>query len=215
MCTRAVRSRHEGSVLGPSQLIVNFGTIGLLVMVFVESGLLVGFFLPGDSLLFTAGLLASQGRLNLAVVVIGSALAAIAGDQVGFGIGRRLGPALFRKPDARLFKRRHLERATKYFETHGNKTIVLARFIPVIRTFTPTVAGASGMRYRSFVMFNAVGGVAWAAGLTIAGYSLGTTVPSIDRYLLPIIAVIVVVSAVPAVLEVVRQRRAPAAEAPI
>jgi membrane-associated protein len=194
--------------LGPSHLISSFGTVGLLVMIFVESGLLVGFFLPGDSLLFTAGLLASQGRLNLAVVMIGSALAAIAGDQVGYGIGRRVGPALFRRPDARLFKRRHLERATAYFDTHGNKTIVLARFIPVIRTFTPTIAGASGMSYRSFVMFNALGGIAWGSGLTIAGYTLGETVPSVDRYLLPIIGVIVVVSAVPAVLEVMRQRHA-------
>jgi membrane-associated protein len=189
-------------------LISSFGTVGLLVMIFVESGLLVGFFLPGDSLLFTAGLLASQGRLNLAVVMIGSALAAIAGDQVGYGIGRRVGPALFRRPDARLFKRRHLERATAYFDTHGNKTIVLARFIPVIRTFTPTIAGASGMPYRSFVMFNALGGIAWGSGLTIAGYTLGETVPNVDRYLLPIIAMIVVVSAVPAVLEVRRQRHA-------
>ena len=194
--------------MGPSHLISSFGTVGLLVMIFVESGLLVGFFLPGDSLLFTAGLLASQGRLNLAVVMIGSALAAIAGDQVGYGIGRRVGPALFRRPDARLFKRRHLERATAYFDTHGNKTIVLARFIPVIRTFTPTIAGASGMSYRSFVMFNALGGIAWGSGLTIAGYTLGETVPNVDRYLLPIIALIVVVSAVPAVLEVRRQRHA-------
>ena len=194
--------------MGPGHLISIFGTVGLLVMIFVESGLLVGFFLPGDSLLFTAGLLASQGRLNLAVVMIGSALAAIAGDQVGYGIGRRLGPALFRRPDARLFKRRHLERATAYFDTHGNKTIVLARFIPVIRTFTPTIAGASGMSYRSFVMFNALGGIAWGSGLTIAGYTLGETVPNVDRYLLPIIALIVVVSAVPAVLEVRRQRHA-------
>jgi len=140
--------------------------------------------------------------------MIGSALAAIAGDQVGYGIGRRVGPALFRRPDARLFKRRHLERATAYFDTHGNKTIVLARFIPVIRTFTPTIAGASGMSYRSFVMFNALGGIAWGSGLTIAGYTLGETVPNVDRYLLPIIALIVVVSAVPAVLEVRRQRHA-------
>jgi len=200
--------------VGPSQLITNFGTIGLLVMVFVESGLLVGFFLPGDSLLFTAGLLASQGRLNLAVVVIGSALAAIAGDQVGFGIGRRIGPALYRRPDARLFKRKHLERATRYFDSHGPKTIVLARFIPIVRTFTPTVAGASGMPYRSFVMYNALGGIAWAAGLTIAGYTIGANVPSIDRYLLPIVALIGVVSAIPAVLEISRQRRATADEAP-
>jgi membrane-associated protein len=167
----------------------------------------VGFFLPGDSLLFTAGLLASRGTLNLAVVMIGCAVAAIVGDQVGYVIGRRAGPALFKRPDSRFFKRKNADRAHAYFETNGPKTIILARFIPVIRTFIPVVAGIGEMQYRRFVTFNVVGGVLWACGVTLAGYTLGASIPNIDHYLLPIILLISAVSFVPVILELVRMRR--------
>ncbi len=200
--------------LSPEHLIQVFGTIGLLAIVFAESGLLIGFFLPGDSLLFTAGLLASQGRLNLAVILAGCFAAAVAGDQVGYAFGRRAGPALFRRPDSRFFKQEHLERATTYFDQHGSKTIVLARFVPIVRTFAPIVAGASRMHYSTFVRFNVIGGLLWSAGVIMLGYVLGESVPNIDRYLLPIIALIVAISVTPMALEILRNRRRAKTTAP-
>jgi membrane-associated protein len=193
--------------MDPKSLIEAFGTLGLFAIVFAESGLLIGFFLPGDSLLFTAGLLASRGVLNLPVIMVGCALAAIAGDQVGYVIGRRAGPALFRRPDSRLFQKKNVERAHAYFEKNGPKTVILARFIPVIRTFTPVVAGVGEMEYRRFVTFNVIGGALWGAGVTVLGYTLGASVPSIDRYLLPIILVIAAVSFLPVLNELVKLRR--------
>lgn len=196
-----------GGWLDPERLIVTFGTIGLLLIVFAESGLLIGFFLPGDSLLFTAGLLASQGKLNFGVVLVGCVVAAISGDQVGYLFGRRVGPALFRRPDSRLFKQANVERSRAYFAEHGAKTIVLARFVPIVRTFAPILAGVGNMPYRTFVLFNVAGGLLWAAGLTTAGYVLGNTIPSIDRYLLPIVGGIVVLSFLPVLYELRKARR--------
>ena len=193
--------------LSPDWLIATFGTLGILAIVFVESGLLIGFFLPGDSLLFTAGLLASQGRLNIALVVVGSVAAAIAGDQAGFAIGRRVGPRLLAR-DRWFTRPHHVERAERFFVERGGEAILLARFVPVVRTFVPVLAGAVGMRYRSFVCWNVVGGLLWAAGVSLVGYTLGEVVPGIDRYLLPAIGVIVVVSLVP----VVRELRSPHAD---
>jgi membrane-associated protein len=193
-------------LLNPHHLIETFGTIGILAVIFAETGLLIGFFLPGDSLLFTAGLLASQGKLNFAVIAIGCFVAAVAGAQTGYLIGRRVGPALFRRPDSRFFKAEYVTRAEEYFAEHGNRTIVLARFIPVIRTFSTVVAGVSRMDARAFFLYNLAGGFLWTLGVTTAGYFLGKTVPSIDKYLLPIIAVIVIVSAIPVLLEARRQR---------
>ena len=191
----------------PEHLIEAFGTLGLFAIVFAESGLLFGFFLPGDSLLFTAGLLASQGALNFPVIVVGCAVAAIAGDQVGYLIGRKAGPALFRRPDSRFFHKKNVERAKAYFDKNGPRTIILARFIPVIRTFTPVVAGVGQMDYRKFVTYNVVGGILWGSGVTTAGYVLGESIPDIDRYLLPIIGVIVMVSFIPVFLEVFKAYR--------
>jgi membrane-associated protein len=193
--------------MNPESLIETFGTLGLLLIVFAESGLLVGFFLPGDSLLFTAGLLTARGVLNLPVIMIGASLAAIAGDQVGYLIGKRAGPALFKRPDSRLFQQKNVERAHAYFEKNGPKTIILARFIPVIRTFTPVVAGVGRMEYRRFVTFNVIGGVLWGAGVTLLGRILGDTIPDIDKWLLPIIVVIGAVSFVPVILELLKMRR--------
>lgn len=200
-------------MLDPKPLIEAFGTIGIFAIVFAESGLLFGFFLPGDSLLFTAGLLASQGALNFPVILAGCFLAAVAGDQVGYYIGHRAGPAIFRRPDSRFFAQKNVERAQAYFELHGSKTIVLARFIPIVRTFTPVVAGVAKMQYRRFVTFNVIGGFLWAVGVTSLGYALGNTVPDIDKYLLPIIFLIVAVSFVPVFLELWKMRRASKAEA--
>jgi membrane-associated protein len=193
--------------MNPESLIEAFGTLGLFAIVFAESGLLFGFFLPGDSLLFTAGLLASRGTLSLPLIMIGCAVAAIAGDQVGYESGRRAGPAIFRRPESRFFHKRNVDRAKAYFERTGPRTIILARFIPVIRTFAPVVAGVAEMNYRKFVTFNVVGGVLWGGGVTMAGYLLGESVPDIDKWLLPIIGVIAMVSFVPVILEVLKMRR--------
>ena len=185
-------------------LIETFGTIGLLVTIFAESCLI--FFLPGDTLLFTAGLLASQEKLNVAVILIGSFAAAVAGNQVAYALGNRVGPALF-KPGSRLFKAEYVERANEYFDKFGSRTIVLARFVPAVRTFAPILAGIGTMRYRTFVTFNVVGALLWAIGVTLLGYTLGKTVHGIDKYLLPVILVIAAVSAVPVLLEIRRSRR--------
>ncbi len=194
--------------MDPKSLIEAFGTIGLFLIVFAESGLLFGFFLPGDSLLFTAGLLASQGFSNIFVILVGCFVAAVAGDQVGFLIGRRAGPALFRRPDSRFFHQKNVARAQAYFSEHGPRTIVLARFVPIVRTFAPMVAGVGQMQYRTFVTYNVVGGFLWAVGITSLGYALGESIHDIDRYLLPIILVIGAVSFFPVIREVLKMRRA-------
>jgi membrane-associated protein len=193
--------------LDPRDLLVTFGTIGLFLIVFAESGLFFGFFLPGDSLLFTAGLFAAQGILNLPLILIGCFVAAVAGDQVGYVFGQRVGPALFRRPDSRLFKQEYVTRAQAFFEKHGPKTIVLARFVPIVRTFAPILAGVGSMRYRTFVSYNLIGGFLWAVGVTLLGYALGELIPDIDAYLLPIIAVIIAISLTPVFFEWWRRRR--------
>lgn len=182
------------------------GYLGIFGFVFAESGLFFGFFLPGDSLLFTAGFLASQGFLDIAWLAIGCVVCAIAGDSVGYAFGHRVGPRLFAREDSRWFKRAHLERARAYYEEHGKKTIILARFIPAIRTFAPIVAGIAGMSYRTFVAYNIIGGILWGAGLTLLGYWLGAAIPSIDRYIIPIVLAIIVVSLIPVVVQVVKSR---------
>ncbi len=202
-------------VVDPQQLIRSFGTIGLIAIIFAESGLLFGFFLPGDSLLFTAGLFAARGDLNLAVVLVGCFLAAVIGDQVGYAFGRKVGPSIFRRPNSRLFKQEHIQRADEFFEAHGAKTILLARFVPVVRTFVPILAGVGAMRYRTFLVYNVIGGLLWAVGVTMLGYILGDQIgaDNIDKYLLPIIAVVIFLSILPAVIEVLRHRRKAKAEA--
>lgn len=203
--------------MSPEKLIETFGTIGLFVIIFAESGLLIGFFLPGDSLLFTAGLLASQGKfgLSLPVLLIGCFIAAVAGDQVGYMFGQKAGPALFRRENSRIFKQQYVHRANEFFERHGKKTIVIARFVPIVRTFAPILAGVGNMRYRSFVMFNIIGALLWAVGVTTAGYVLGDTIPDIDKYLLPIIGVIILLSVLPPAIEILRHRRRAKAEAAV
>ncbi len=196
-------------LLHPDKLIEAFGTIGLFLIIFAESGLFFGFFLPGDSLLFTAGVLCAKADSPLwplPVVLVLVAVGAILGDQVGYVFGRRVGPALFRRPDSRLFKQAHVEKSQRYFEEHGPKTIFLARFVPIVRTFAPIVAGVGRMDYRVFVTYNVVGGLTWAVGVTSLGYLLGEAV-DIDKYLLPVVFVIIVLSVIPVLLEVRKARR--------
>jgi membrane-associated protein len=184
------------------------GLIGLFAIVFAESGLFFGFFLPGDSLLFTAGLLSSQGHLApLPVILVGCFVAAVAGDQVGYVFGARVGPSLFRRPDSRVFKQEYVEKARAFFERHGSKTIVLARFVPIVRTFAPILAGVGEMQYRTFVTFNLIGGLLWAVGVTTLGYVLGETAPWVEEYLLLVIAVIIALSLIPVAVELLRSRR--------
>lgn len=186
------------------EILKAIGLLGIYAIIFAESGLLVGIFLPGDSVLFTAGVLSAEGIFNFPLLVIGSFVAAVAGDAVGYTFGRRVGRRLYERADSRWFKRRHLERAEAFYEKHGGKAIVLARFIPVVRTLAPIVAGMSAMRYRRFAAFNVIGGVLWAIGLTTAGYVLGRSIPNVDRYLLPIIALIILLSLAPTVIHVLR-----------
>ena len=187
-----------------THIIESVGLIGVLAMVFAENGLLIGFFLPGDSLLFTAGFLASQGFANIWWLTIGVVVASIVGNQVGYIFGQRYGRRLFNKPDSRFFKQEYLREAETFYEKHGSLTIVLARFIPVVRTFAPIVAGVGQMRATTFLAFNVIGGTVWAAGITLLGFWLGSKIPGIDKYLLPVIALIIVLSVLPGVLHFLR-----------
>jgi membrane-associated protein len=174
------------------------GTLMVCVIVFVETGMFVGFFLPGDSLLVTAGVFAGAGQLKLASLLSLVTLCSIAGDQVGYFIGWRAGVTLYQRQDSRFFKRRHLQAAHDFYEKNGGKTIILARFIPIIRTFCPPVAGAARMNYGRYLAYDVVGGFAWVWGMILLGYTLGRTVPNIDKRIHYIIAAVVVVSLMPA-----------------
>ncbi len=185
-------------------LIETIGYIGIFAIIFAESGVFFGFFLPGDSLLFTAGFLASQGMLSLPILIVGCFIAAILGLQVGYLFGRKVGPKLFNKTDSIFFHKSHLLKAQAFYEKHGAKTIVLARFIPIVRTFAPIVAGVGSMHYPTFIRYNLIGAALWAIGVTLAGYSLGNLIPDVDKYLLPIILLIIVVSILPAVIHILK-----------
>ena len=187
-------------------LIKAAGYLGLFGIVFAESGLFVGFFLPGDSLLFTAGFLASQGFLNIWILAPLAFIAAILGDNFGYAFGRRVGHAIFTRERSLFFHKEYLERARIFYEAHGGKAIVLARFLPVIRTFAPILAGVGRMRYPTFLFYNVIGAALWAIGLTFLGFYLGNAIPNIDRYLVPIVLVIVIISSLPALLHLVRHR---------
>lgn len=189
-------------------IIQTVGHLGIFAIVFAESGLFFGFFLPGDSLLFTAGLLAVQGYLNFPLLVIGSFIAAVLGDGVGYAFGARVGPRIFVRENSILFHRAHIERTRNFFNAHGPKTIVLARFVPIVRTFAPILAGVAGMPYRTFLTYNLLGAALWAIGIPTLGYVLGRSIPDIDRYLLPIVLAIIATSFIPPLLDLWRHRRA-------
>jgi membrane-associated protein len=206
-----------GGFLDPGHLIGTFGLVGIMLILFAECGLLIGFFLPGDSLLFTAGLVAAGGAASLGagltkdalpplwVLLVCFSIAAVLGNLVGYWIGFRAGPAVFNKPDSRLFKAEYVERSHAFFERNGNKTIVLARFVPVVRTFATVMAGASRMNLRSFTLFSLIGGVAWAVSITLLGYWLGGHAVVRDHIELFVLGV-VVVSLVPIAIEYLRNR---------
>ncbi|MGH4033233.1 DedA family protein [Actinomycetota bacterium Odt1-20B] len=195
------------SWLDPDYLLNQFGIWGLLLIVFAESGLLIGFFLPGDSLLFTTGLLITTNKLDfplwLAVVLI--CVAAIVGDQAGYLFGKKVGPSLFNRPDSKLFKQENVVKAHEFFEKYGAKSLVLARFVPIVRTFTPIIAGVSGMRYRSFITFNILGGILWGAGVTLLGAWLGN-IEFVHKNIEAILVLIVLISVVPIAIEFLRAR---------
>jgi len=181
-------------------LIQVLGYTGLFLMIFLESGMLVGFFFPGDSILFTAGILASQGVFDITSLVIGCFLAAVLGDTIGYFIGAKFGRKLFEKESSWVFRRDHLLKAEQFYQKHGGKTIILARFIPVIRAFAPVVAGVGAMQYPVFLSYNLIGGFIWAVCVTLAGFYLGSAIPDVDKYLLPIVGLIILVSIAPALV---------------
>jgi membrane-associated protein len=186
------------------------GYTGLVLIVFAETGFLVGFFLPGDSLLVTAGLIASvDGTLNIGVLAVLLSAAAVVGDSVGYAIGYYAGPRIFNREDSRLFHKDHLVHTKRFYEKYGNKTIVLARFVPFVRTFAPTVAGVGRMHYPTFLVFNVLGGVGWVFSMTLTGYLLGEAVPNIERYVHWVVAVVILLSLIPVYRELRAHRRQP------
>ncbi|MBP1625070.1 MAG: dedA [Acidobacteria bacterium] len=189
------------------------GMVLVCTIVFVETGLFVGFFLPGDSLLVTAGIFAATGHLRLGWLLFLVAVCAIAGDQLGYWIGRRAGQALYKRDDSFLFKKRHLERAHEFYERYGGKTVVLARFVPIIRTFASPVAGAARMKYRRFLSYDIFGGFLWVWSMVLVGFFLGSSIPNVDQHIHIVIAIVVFVSLLPAVIEAVRQHRRKSGEA--
>ncbi len=200
--------------LDPAFLVATFGLFGVFAIVFAESGLFFGFFLPGDSLLFTAGLLASQGHFNILVLWIGCMFCAIVGDSVGYAFGRKVGPKIFNREDSFFFHKKHVERTSAFYEKYGKKTIILARFVPIVRTFAPILAGVGQMEYRTFISFNVIGGVLWSTLLIFLGYVLGSLIPSIDKYLLPIVLLIIVISFLPILFEYWKSTRGIQPKAP-
>lgn len=182
------------------------GYIALAIIVFTETGLMIGFFLPGDSLLVTAGLFAAKGDLNIVWLNLLLMFCAITGDATGYYIGKKLGPALFRKEDSMFFKKKHLIATQEFYERHGGKTIIIARFVPIIRTFAPVVAGMAGMGYRRFALFNVVGGVAWVFSMTMLGYLLVTMFPATEQHIEKVIIIVIFLSILPGIIEWLRAR---------
>lgn len=187
-------------------LVQTGGYVALAIIVFAETGLMIGFFLPGDSLLVTAGLFAAKGDLDIVFLNVLLITCAIAGDATGYYIGKKLGPALYRKEDSLLFKKKHLIATHDFYEKHGGKTIIIARFVPIIRTFAPVVAGMANMGYRRFALFNVVGGILWVVSMTMVGYSLIKIFPEAEKHIHIIIVVVIFLSLLPGIIEILRQR---------
>jgi membrane-associated protein len=181
-------------MLNPNELLQSGGLFLVGVMIFAESGMLLGFFFPGDTLLLSAGIFAAQGKLNLAALLVIAAMAAIVGDNVGYQIGKSLGPRLFRKKDGLLFRQEYVARSEKFFARYGSKAMLLAHFLPIVRTFTPVVAGVGQMPRAKFAMFDAIGDSAWAIIITMIGYWFGSKIPNIDNYIVPVVIIVVVLS---------------------
>lgn len=192
--------------LEPLVIIQTAGLISVLLIIFAESGLFFGFFLPGDSLLFTAGFLASQEMINLWILLGGGFAAAVLGDSVGYFFGRRLGPRIFTREDSFFFNRRHLTQTQNFYQRYGKKTIVLARFVPVVRTFAPILAGVGGMNYRTFFSYNLIGGAAWVIIFSCGGYFLGQMIPAAEHYLSLIVLGIIIFSVSPGLIHFWREK---------
>lgn len=200
-------------LLDPTYLLQLFGYAGLAVIVFAESGSLVGFFLPGDTLLITAGIFASQGHINIILTLLVVIVAAIIGDSMGYFIGSKVGPKLFTRPDSRFFSRHNLHEAHSFFEKFGAQSIIFARFVPVVRTFVPTIAGTSQLSYKKFLTYNVIGGTLWGLVVTLLGYTLGRVIPNMDHYILPVVILVSIVSFIPAILHLRKHRQSKAKEA--
>jgi len=183
------------------------GMVMICAIVFAETGLMIGFFLPGDSLLVTAGIFAAAGHLDLYLMLIVVSLCAVVGDQLGYFIGQKSGPALFKREDSLLFKRSHVLRAQQFYEKYGAKTIVIARFVPIVRTFAPVVAGVGQMNYRRFVTYNVAGGILWVVSMVLIGFIVGNTVPDINKHIHKVIAVVIFLSILPAIFEFIKEKR--------
>jgi membrane-associated protein len=190
------------------------GMFLVCAIMFVETGLFIGFFLPGDSLLVTAGIFAAAGHLRIGLLLSVVPLCVIAGDQLGYWIGRRAGKALYKKDDSLLFKKRHLERAHLFYEKYGGKTIIMARYVPIVRTFAPPVAGAARMNYRKYISFSILGGILWVWSMVLVGYFLASAIPDVDKHLHIVIAVVILLSILPAIIEARRQGRAESTKMP-
>jgi len=195
------------TVYNVPELIRIVGFYGLIAIVFAETGLLVGFFLPGDSLLITAGLFAARGDLSIHALIPTLIVAAIVGNATGYWIGARTGAALYSRPDSLLFRREHVRMTHEYYERHGGKTVVLAQFIPILRTFAPVVAGVGQMGYRQFATFNVLGAILWVSSMTSAGYLLGNLVPNIEKRIHIVVAVVILVSLIPPAIAFLKSRR--------
>ena len=195
------------SIYDVEGLIRSGGPLLVCIVVFVETGLFVGFFLPGDSLLVTAGVFAAAGTIPLRWLLLPVMLCAIVGDQVGYWIGRGMGVSLYKRKESFFFRRSHLKRAHDFYEKYGGKTVILARFVPIIRTFCPPVAGAAGMPYARYVVYDIFGGILWVGSMILGGFLLGRSIPNIGQRIHYVIAVVVVVSLLPAVIGVLRERR--------
>lgn len=184
------------------------GYLGIFTLVFAETGLFLGFFLPGDSLLFVAGFLASQGFLNAWTLIVVLFVAAVIGNIFGYAFGVKIGPAIFTRDDSLFFKHAHVVKAQNFYEKYGGKVVMLARFIPVVRTFAPILAGVANMNFSVFLFYNISGAFVWTAGLTLAGFWLGNVVPNIDHYILPIVGGIIFVSILPGIMQYIQEKKA-------
>ena len=195
------------SLLDPQTIIKTLGLVGVVAIVFAESGLFFGFFLPGDSLLFTAGFLASQDLISIFWLLILTFIAAVLGDNVGYYFGKKTGPKIFTKEDSFFFRKSHIEKTKNFYNRHGKMTIILARFVPVVRTFVPIVAGVGEMDYATFFKFNVIGGFLWTWGVILLGYLLGSVIPNAEHYLTPIVIAIIFISFIPGIIEFFRHRK--------
>ncbi len=193
-------------MLDPTLIITTVGLIGIIFIIFAETGLFFGFFFPGDSLLFTAGILASQGIFNIYQIIIFCIIAAILGDSIGYWSGKKYGRKLFERDAGFFFKKKRIYDAEQFYEKHGKYTIILARFVPIIRTFAPIVAGIGQMHYFTFITYNIFGGIFWVSGMTLLGYFLGGMISNPDRYIIPIAFLIIFISFLPIIIKIIKNK---------